>query len=310
MNILVVDDDAGFRLVGQAVVEAQGHVCRTADGGDQAWERYLAERPDVLITDRNMPGLDGLALCQRIRAQEEHSYTYIIVLTSLDDPGDVLSGMRAGADDYLAKPLDAHALQARLLAAERVTSLHAELAAARIELTRQARTDPLTGLLNRAGLTDDLADLDRRSERYGSNYCLALLDVDSFKRFNDTYGHPAGDHALRTVADLLAGDLRTLDRVYRYGGEEFLALLPEQTIDGARTALERVRLRLETAAIEHRGAGPDAVLTLSIGLAACQPGRRLSGTALIAEADRALYRAKANGRNRTVCAVAFDNASL
>ena len=238
MRVLIADDDLGSRLVAKAAVLAQGHECLTAPDGDEAWRLMSQFRPDVLVTDRNMPGLDGLDLCRRIRASDQDGYTYIVLLTALDDPDEVIAGMEAGADDYLTKPLDPFALHTRLLAATRVTELHAELARARTALLAQANTDPLTGLRNRHGLVADLAQLDHLSLRYGRSYCIAMCDIDAFKAYNDAYGHPAGDQALRTVAAVFSEVARQGDRVYRYGGEEFLVLLPEQDL-AARDPLRR-----------------------------------------------------------------------
>lgn len=272
----------------------------SAADGVEAWRLYQELRPDVLVTDRAMPGLDGVTLCRRIRADPSDGYTYIVLVTGLADPQDVLLGMQAGADDYVAKPLKPFELQTRLLAAQRVTDLHAELARARTELKRQAHTDPLTGLRNRLGLASDLEQIHTVSQRYGRSYCVSLCDIDHFKRYNDTYGHLAGDQALRTVGATLVDELRRGDRVYRYGGEEFLVLLPEQSLDGAFIALERLRARLEGLAVEHRAGGPAGVLTMSVGLAACIPGHRRGSDELVNDADVALYEAKRAGRNRVV----------
>lgn len=300
MRILVADDDVGSLILAQAAVQALGHECLTAADGTRAWQLMQAERPDVLITDRAMPGMDGLQLCRQVRAHVD-GYTYIVLLTAHGEPQDVLDGMRAGADDYLAKPLDPLDLQARLLAAHRVTDLHVELSRARAAMARQARTDPLTGLRNRLSLNDDLEELHRRSARYGLCYSLALCDVDFFKRYNDTYGHPAGDQALRTVAATLVEQLRDVDRIYRYGGEEFLVLLPGQSIPDAMTALERVGRQIERAALQHRAGGPAGVLTLSSGVSGSEPPFPVEHGEVIAAADAALYTAKARGRNAVAC---------
>ena len=302
MKVLVADDDAGARLVTQAAVTALGHECITAADGDEAWRLLPTFHPDVLVTDRNMPSLDGITLCRRIRETQHVGYTYVILLTALDHPDEVLDGMRGGADDYLTKPLKPFDLQTRLLAAARVTELHAELARARTALQQQVLTDPLTGLRNRVGLTADLEYLHNVSQRDQRTYCVAMCDIDFFKAYNDAYGHPAGDQALRNVAATLIGQIRKGDRIYRYGGEEFLILLPEQTIAEASTALARVRSKLHALAIEHRGVGPGAVLTISVGLAASCPGRRVLSTELVAEADTALYIAKTTGRDRLAVA--------
>jgi two-component system chemotaxis response regulator CheY len=299
VKIMVCDDEVGSLLVARATVEALGHECLSATDGVEAWKLFQSENPDVLITDLEMPGMDGLELCRRVRGAQQ-GYTYVVLLTAHRKPHQVLAGMRAGADDYLGKPLDPVELEARLLSASRVTALHAELAHSRVELVRQTRTDALTGLHNRLSLDADLQAMHRSSVRYRRPYALALCDVDRFKAYNDTYGHPAGDQALRTVASTLVDQLRDCDRVYRYGGEEFLVLLPEQGRVGATIAMERVRERLERTAIEHSGSNPPGVLTLSVGLASLDPGSTVDAQQLLAEADTALYRAKTGGRNRVL----------
>lgn len=296
MRVLVADDEPGARLVAQGVVEGLGHQCVVAEDGDAAWRLFQQHQPEVLVTDWRMPGLDGLQLCRAVRNAERDSYTYIVLLTSMDRHDDVLSGVEAGADDYVVKPLDPFALHARLLVARRVTSLHAELGRYRAELANQARTDPLTGVRNRLKLTADLGLLHSRSERYARTYSLALCDVDSFKHFNDTYGHQAGDDALRAVAATLVAQLREGEGVYRYGGEEFLVALPEQRATGAAAALERCRKAVERLAIEHSG-GPAPVLTISTGVSAFVPATPISSEDVLRQADIALYRAKSSGRN-------------
>lgn len=297
MKVLVVDDDPGSLLVAKAAVERSGHECLTAADGDAAWRLYQSHRPQAVVTDLMMPGLDGLGLCRAIRtAEKDSSYTYLILLTSLGSQEDVLAGMDAGADDYVTKPLDPFTLHTRLIVALRVTSLHTELAGYRRMLAEQARTDPLTGLRNRLTLPEDLQQLHRRSERYGLHYCLAMCDVDNFKSYNDTYGHQAGDAALKTVAAALAGQVRQSDGIYRYGGEEFLLLLPDQIWSGAKAVMERSRAAVEDLGITHTG-DPTGALTISAGISCYRPGHRISSAKLLTEADMALYAAKTTGKN-------------
>ncbi len=300
MRVLVADDDAGVRLVAKTVVEDLGHECIEAVNGREAWNFYRQHQPNVLVTDRMMPpGLDGLQLCQAVRANERDSYTYIVLLTSLAEHGEVLAGIAAGADDYVIKPLDPFALHLRLLVAHRVTSLHLELSRYRAELSEQAQTDPLTKLNNRLKLTEDLDRLHRGSVRYGRAYSLALCDIDFFKHYNDTYGHQAGDKALQAVAAALARAGRQGEGTYRYGGEEFLVLLPEQGASTASAALERIRGDVQTLGIPH-SASSSGVLTVSVGASSFVPGCDTDSDALLRQADVALYRAKAAGRNRVI----------
>jgi PleD family two-component response regulator len=167
-------------------------------------------------------GLDGPELCRRLRARPADTYTYVILATVLAERHVVLAGMEAGADDYFITPLDPFDVQTRLVAAERVTMLHRELADARAEpqrlnreLAEQARTDPLTQLGNRLRLREDLERIHARAQRHAESYSIAMCDLDHFKRYNDTYGHPQGDTALQQVASILVSDLRTTDAAYR-----------------------------------------------------------------------------------------------
>jgi diguanylate cyclase (GGDEF)-like protein len=302
MRILVVDDEPLSRHVMQAAVERLGHEWTAAEDGEAAWQCFTQDKPDVLITDLMMPRVDGLELCRRVRADTRAGYTYIILVTVLGERQDVLRGMEAGADDYLIKPVDLFALQARLIAAQRVTGLHAELERHRAQLAHLARHDPLTGLANRRSLQEDLEVLHARSQRYGRRFALAMCDLDRFKAYNDTHGHQAGDQALRAVATTIARELRGGDTVYRYGGEEFLLILPEQTLETARIAVERVRRAVERLAFPQPAAGPGGTLTLSAGIAAFGPGEPTTVGELLELADAALYRAKSAGRNQLAVA--------
>lgn len=301
MKVLIADDDQISRMITKAAVEQSGHECIVAEDGDSAWQLYQEHGPEAVVTDLMMPGLNGLDLCRAIRASEEDSYTYIILVTSHGSRKDVLAGMEAGADDYVTKPLDPFSLHIRLLAAQRITSLHADLARYRSALTEQARTDPLTKLHNRLKLTEDLGLLHSLNDH---DYCLAMVDVDNFKSYNDIYGHQAGDAALVAIATTLAREVRKADAVYRFGGEEFLLVLQDQSPATAASVMERVRSAVHDLRIEHSG-DPDGVLTISAGVSAFTDGHRAGSEQLLREADLALYAAKASGRNRVNLASAL-----
>ena len=303
MRVLAVDDDRTSLIVTQSILRRLGHDCVIATDGIEAWHAYRSYAPEVVVSDWAMPGLSGLQLCRDIRSSDSGTYTYFILVTGRGDVEDVFTGMEAGADDYLVKPLRVDDLRTRLVAATRVTELHLQLALQRTELVElndrlNAMTlrDPLTGVGNRRALEADLDVLEARVARYGLSYCVALIDVDCFKSFNDTYGHQAGDGALQAVATQLEHQTRTGDAVYRYGGDEFLCLYPEQSIALARIAVERIRGGVEHLGLAH-AANPLAILTVSAGLARIDPTVMRPSAAVLKEADDALYRAKELGRN-------------
>jgi diguanylate cyclase (GGDEF)-like protein len=250
--------------------------------------------------------MDGQELCKRIRCFTERrdGYPFFIFLTTLDGKARLLEGMQAGADDYLLKPLDRDELRARLLAASRVTSLHKQLSMQKKELERlnlelfeQARLDPLTRLGNRLRLREDLETLNARVKRYRYSYCAILCDIDFFKLYNDVYGHLAGDEMLERIANVIYENLRTGDTAYRYGGEEFLIILPEQTLKPASVTAERLRRTIEHLAIPHEAVRPGGIVTVSCGLAELSPDEEKTTEELIKEADDALYKAKERGKN-------------
>jgi two-component system chemotaxis response regulator CheY len=227
--------------------------------------------------------------------------------TGLDHPEDVLEGMSAGADDYLTKPVDKFAVQTRLVAAERVTELHhqlaytqAQLERANLELLEQSLTDQLTGLGNRRRMDEDLDRVHARARRLGRTYGVAIFDIDYFKRYNDHYGHVAGDGALRDVASCIELIVRAGECAYRYGGEEFLVLMPDCGLgDVVSTAADRIRRNVLQAAIPHEARPSEPhVVTVSGGVSCWMPGSRLSAREMLEEADQALYDAKTAGRNR------------
>jgi diguanylate cyclase (GGDEF)-like protein len=306
MKVLIADDSPAHLLALRKAITALGHDCLAATDGDEAWERFNADRPEVVISDWVMPGIEGDELCRRIRAADG-PYCYVIVLTSLDDKQHVMRGMSAGADDYLTKPLDTDDLEARMAAAARVTELHAriarqqdELEGLRREQEELARQDALTGIGNRLRMSEDLDRIDSQLSRGGgSGYAILMCDVDRFKAYNDHLGHQEGDRVLRTVAEAIASACRGGDTVYRYGGEEFAVVLSDQDGAGAPKAAERFRAAVENLRMEHPAPEQD-LITISVGVG------RQSGAAswedVVRVADEALYRAKSDGRNRVVIA--------
>ena len=308
MRILIAEDDAVSRTILRRAVEKTGHECLATADGEEAWGLYKEDPDlDVIISDWMMPGVDGLELCRRVRGDNRDGYTYFIFLTALGDREHLLQGLEAGADDYLSKPLDRDELGMRLTSALRVTELHRRLAVQNEELEQlnrmlfeQSRQDPLTSLGNRLRLREDLQVLQSRADRYGHSYAIVLCDVDFFKAYNDRYGHLAGDDVLKRVAATLSSGLRTGDTTYRFGGEEFLLVLPEQDTEAATAITERLRQAVEDLGIRHADGLPLGVVTVSAGVAVSAEAGDADG--LLKAADRALYAAKESGRNRVSCA--------
>lgn len=309
MRIIIAEDDNVTRLILEAELRKSDHQVLTARDGEGAWALYTAAGADVIISDGMMPGIDGFELCRRVRSAPADRYPYFIFLTSLADQSFVRRGMEVGADDYLAKPLDPAILSARLAVASRITALHRRLARQQVELGAmnealyaQARTDPLTGLANRLKLTEDLPILKRSIEQ-GATYCAIMCDIDFFKLYNDTYGHQAGDAALRMVAASLKANLRVTDRVYRYGGEEFLVIAPVKANSEAIDIAERFRAAVEALAEPH-AKSLFGIVTLSVGTAVSGPQATFRVASWLGEADSALYRSKEQGRNRNTLRIA------
>jgi diguanylate cyclase (GGDEF)-like protein len=307
VQILVADDDPTSRLLLRAIVTKLGHQCLVAEEGRSAWDILSSGGIDVLLTDWMMPGLDGPELCRRVRDEPSDGYVYIVLTTGLDHPEHVLEGMGAGADDYLIKPVDSFAVQTRLVAAERVTGLHtklahtqAELERVNLELREQSLTDQLTGLGNRRRMEEDVARTHARALRSGRPYGIALFDIDHFKLYNDHYGHLAGDETLRRVATGIDLVVRAGECAYRFGGEEFLLLIPDcEPSNCVLVSADRVRRAVFDADIPH-AARPSAppIVTLSGGVSCWTPGSPLSALEVIEQADAALFEAKSAGRNQ------------
>jgi two-component system, cell cycle response regulator len=305
LRILVIDDDEASRSALLRAVRLLGHRCDAACDGREAWEAHRARPYDVVLSDWRMPSMDGDELCRRIRAEEHEGYTYFVFVTALDDRRHLLAGLRSGADEYLTKPVDIEELQARLVTAARVTSAQRSLARQNLMLRRRsqtiaidARRDPLTRASNRLQLRDDMEALRRRAAQHGRRCCVAMCDVDHFKQYNDCFGHLAGDDALRAIVAAIRARLRSTDALYRWGGEEFLVILPDQALADGVATFERVRAHVKELGIPHAPGVTPSVLTISIGVAEVTAAPDADLVDWVERADRALYRAKASGRDR------------
>lgn len=298
MRVLIAEDDAVSRRVLEAALKKWGYDVLVACDGDEAWKVFEdGDGPRLAILDWMMPGKDGVEVSRLIRERGEEDYVYIIMLTAKGQKQDLIEGMAAGADDYVTKPFDAGELRVRVRAAQRILDLQDEIIAARESLREQATHDMLTGLLNRPAIIDTLQRGLDYAERENTSVGVIMADLDHFKQINDTHGHKAGDTVLREAARRMRSVLRTYDSIGRYGGEEFLLVLPGTDEDGALALAERVRSCLADEPIRFCQDSID--VTVSLGVSVVDGNERPSADSAIHEADDALYCAKDGGRNRT-----------
>ncbi|MBI5353721.1 MAG: diguanylate cyclase [Chloroflexi bacterium] len=298
MKILIVEDELIYRrMVKKQLLEAD-HDIVEAEDGRAAWELFQREPFQFVITDWMMPGLDGPELIRNIRKSRQENYTYIIMLTAMNDKENIVVGLESGADEYLTKPFNSRELIARVASGMRILKLEEQLMHARKQMEVLAMHDSLTGLLNRRAIDEYAEGEFSRAVRQERALSVIMIDVDHFKGVNDRFGHKVGDRALQRVAGILTSDLRGYDRVGRWGGEEFILILPDTPLDGAAKVAERLRVRTEEMKISLEN---DELFSIHISLGvACSCGQFQSTAKLIDAADQALYKAKQNGRNR-VC---------
>ncbi len=313
LRILVVDDESITRRRLQKLLAKTGHTVTMAADGREGLRAALDTNQQLIISDRMMPEMDGLDLCRALRRTEAGRRMYIIMLTGCEDDVHLVQAFEAGADDYVVKPFRPRVLEARLRAGIRVLQLQEELAldkekidgyakelaAANRVLHKAALIDALTGLPNRRCLIERLEQEWAEAARHDRPLACLMLDVDHFKRFNDTHGHDVGDEVLRNTANVLKTSCRTYDVLCRYGGEEFIVLCPDVDLDSARRIAERMRAAIEANTVETTN-GLRLRVTVSIG-AAVSNSHVADADSLVKAADEALYAAKDAGRN-CVCA--------
>ena len=309
MKVLIADDNAMSRLTLRSQLRKWGYEVVEAVDGDAAWAILsMPDSPRLAILDWMMPGLDGIELCRRVRAQGQEPYLYVVLLTGREGRDDVVAGLDAGADDYVTKPFDAQELRVRVRAGERICALQEELVSARESLRYEATHDHLTGAWNRAAILDVLERERTRAARANTPLSVAMVDFDHFKRVNDVHGHLAGDAVLRDGVARISASLRTRDFVGRYGGEEFLVVMPGCDGESAMSTCERVRAAVANEPIALGDLRIRA--TVSVGAAAWTGARDAND--LVDRADAALYRAKHAGRDRVELApdAAVERASV
>lgn len=295
-RVLIADDDRLTRMMLRRVLEQEGCEVIEADNGEVCLEQFAIHQPNLVLLDALMPVLNGFECCAKLTQQ--FPLAPILMITGLEDQSSVNQAFDAGATDYLTKPIHWAVLRRRVRLILEKAQLQQELQAANAQLQRLVITDPLTQLANRRYFDQELENEWRRAIRDGSELSLAMCDIDSFKPYNDHYGHLEGDRCLQRVAQVFHQSIhRAGDTAARYGGEEFALILPQTPLQGALYVAERIRRGILDLAIPHHAAKRGAQVSLSIGIASVRPHKTISPTALIQWADEALYQAKAEGGN-------------
>ena len=297
MRILVAEDNPVFQSMLKKMLSKWGYEVVLAENGQDAWSILQQDPiPHLAILDWMMPGMDGVEVCRRIREAAQQRYIYVLLLTAKTEQKDLVEGMDAGADDYITKPFNAHELRVRLRAGRRILELQEQLLLAQDALREQATHDGLTGLWNRTSILEILQKEAARSHRENSPLAVLMADLDTFKQINDAHGHLAGDSVLRETARRLRAQIRAYDAIGRYGGEEFLIVLPGCDSSGALLQAERLRESIDREPFDTP-AGEIAV-TCSFGLCWTSRADPSDTKTLLRSADAALYSAKREGRNR------------
>lgn len=300
--ILIAEDDAVTRMLLKKTLIKEGHEVVSVKNGQKAFDLFQERFFPIILTDWMMPEMDGLELCRAIRKRVNPGYVFIVLLTAKDSHDNIITGLEAGADEYLTKPFNRAELIARLNTGKRFLEQDRALRKANEEIRILSITDPLTGCSNRGCLNKRLPQEIQRAGRYNRPLSIVMCDIDHFKKVNDTYGHQAGDTVLKEFSNRINDSIRDkVDLLARYGGEEFLVTLPETDLDGALNLAERLRrvisekkFDIETKKIK---------ITASFGVAgfdSYNAGDEISFDTLINRADKYLYQAKNEGRDRVV----------
>jgi diguanylate cyclase (GGDEF)-like protein len=295
-QVLAVDDSPIYRKLVEQSLSAERYAVLFAKNGREALDLFVKHQPALVITDWNMPDMGGLELCKNIRHDFPDCYCHLILLTGNSEKEQVVEGLAAGADDYLTKPFHSGELVARVEVGRRIVDLHRQIQAKTRLLEEMALTDALTGLPNRRAINLWASRQLSAAARHDFPFWAVMADLDFFKKVNDTYGHEAGDTALKTFAEILTAHTRHSDMCARLGGEEFLVMMTHADREGAKTAVERIRKQFENTKFTF--GNHTITATASFGIAGFRGTKPPEWNGLVARADAALYKAKGNGRNR------------
>ena len=297
-TIAIVDDDRAIRNLLRLYLKRSGYSVLEFTTGEEARQRLPKTQWDLAVLDRRLPDMDGIDLANELKSDPALRNRFVIMLTGESDQDDKIEGLDQGADDYMTKPFHAPELMARVRAGLRIVELQNDLIAANRRLERLSITDGLTDLHNHRHFQDELARHFSESARYERPLSLALIDLDFFKKVNDTYGHAVGDQVLKTVARIFSESIRSTDLAARYGGEEFAVIMPETAMEDALSFAEKIRSMVEQTVVTTDQA--DVRVTVSIGISSAPHPDIHTPKDLIEEADSALYRAKEGGRNQVM----------
>ncbi len=300
--ILIAEDDPVSRLLLEKTLVKAGYEVASVTNGREALESFSKKFYPIVLTDWMMPEMDGLQLCNAIRKNISTGYVFIFLLTARGSTDDMVAGLEAGADDYLTKPFNRAELIARLKTATRILDLEKSLKDANEEIRILSITDPLTKCYNRTYMDEQLPKELKRAIRYNHPISLVMIDIDHFKRVNDTYGHQAGDEILKELVRSINRSIRSdVDWVARYGGEEFLVVFPETDFKRAEALAERLRRAISQKIVQFKE--EEIRITASFGVSGFTSStslKEISHETMIGLADKSLYQAKEEGRNRVI----------